>query len=55
MKKDNQEIIIKIEKIKREYLTQISKLKSEQNEIINEFIQRLEEKKKENILKKIKQ
>jgi hypothetical protein len=52
---NNQKKINKIKEIKKEYFSQISKLKSEQNEIINEFIQKLEEKKKENIFKKIKQ
>ena len=49
---DNQKIIKEIEKISKEYWEKIDELKLEQNEVIREYILKLEEKKKEELMKK---
>ncbi|PIP26348.1 MAG: hypothetical protein COS71_04220 [Candidatus Moranbacteria bacterium CG06_land_8_20_14_3_00_40_12] len=42
---DNQKKIAEIEAIHAEYMAQIKKLRKQQNEIIAEFVKKLEEKK----------
>lgn len=49
---DNQKIIEEIEKISKEYWEKLGELKVEQNEVVCEYILKLEEKKKEELMKK---
>ena len=46
---DNQKKIAEIEAIHVEYIEEIRKLHNQQNEIISEFIKKMEEKKMENL------
>lgn len=49
---DNKKIIAEIEKISKEYRKRMDELKIEQNEVIREYVLKLEEKKREEIMKK---
>lgn len=46
---DNQKKVAEIEAIHAEYMEQIKKLRDQQNEIIAEFVKKLEEKKMDKI------
>jgi gamma-glutamylcyclotransferase (GGCT)/AIG2-like uncharacterized protein YtfP len=49
---DDKKIIAEIEKISKEYWEKLGELKMEQNEVVREYILKLEEKKKEELMKK---
>lgn len=51
---DNKNIVAEIEKIYAEYMEKIAELKKEKNQLINEVISKLEENKREELMKKIK-
>lgn len=51
--KESEKIIEEIEKISKEYWAKLDELKLEQNEVIREYILKLEEKKKEELMKKL--
>ena len=46
---ENQEKIVEIEAIYNEYMNEIEKLRAQQDEIISEFVKKLEEKKIEKL------
>ncbi|KKQ13861.1 MAG: hypothetical protein US30_C0008G0044 [Candidatus Moranbacteria bacterium GW2011_GWF2_36_839] len=49
---NNKEKVVEIERIYKEYLDQMNELKKAQNKLIDDYIYKLEEKKKEEIMKK---
>jgi hypothetical protein len=50
---DNKNIVAEIEKIHAEYMEKIAELKKEKKQLINEVVSKLEEKKREELMKKI--
>jgi mevalonate kinase len=50
---DDKKIVAEIERVYEEYSDKMSKLRDRQNELIKEYILKLEEKKKEDLAKKI--
>lgn len=52
-KSQNKKIIAEINKLYQEYIAGMNKLKEEQNQLIKKYINKLEEKKKEELRKSI--
>ena len=52
--KTNEQVVAEIERIHAEYMEKINELKKEKKLLIEEMVSKLEEKKKEELMKKIK-
>jgi len=52
--KINEQVVAEIERIHAEYIEKINELKKEKKLLIEEMVSKLEEKKKEELMKKIK-
>lgn len=52
--KTNEQVVAEIERIHAEYIEKINELKKEKKLLIEEMVSKLEEKKKEELMKKIK-
>jgi len=52
--KTNEQVVAEIERIHAEYMEKINELKKEKKLLIEEIVSKLEEKKKEELMKKIK-